>query len=159
MTEPDQAALSYLARRDVSGQWRSFVRALVETLDAHLDAATRGGLLRSVGAQMGAEMPLRPATTLAGLEARMNEALAQLAWGYVAISLDETDRSLRLTHRAAPAIGVAGDEAGGWIAAVLEGLYGAWLGSQQGGGETSAGLRTLQCEAGLVVLRYGQQAA
>ncbi|HWX48768.1 MAG TPA: cellulose biosynthesis protein BcsD [Roseomonas sp.] len=156
MTETDQAALSYLARRDVSGQWRGFVQALVETLDAHLDAATRGGLLRAVGARMGAEMPLRPASTLAELEARMNEALGRIAWGYVAVSLEQSDRSLRLVHRAAPAIGAAGDAAGGWIAAVLEGLYGAWLGSQQGGGEAGAALRTLRAEAGLVVLRYGQ---
>ncbi|HWL80903.1 MAG TPA: cellulose biosynthesis protein BcsD [Roseomonas sp.] len=156
MTEADQAALSYLARRDVSAQWRGFVRALLETLGTHLDEASRSGLLRSIGGQMAAGMPLQAASTLAELEARMNDALATIAWGYVSVTLDGTDRSLKLTHHAAPAIGAAGDGAGGWISAVLEGLYGAWLGAQQGGTGSGAGLRTVQCEPGLIVLRYGQ---
>ncbi|MDJ0388682.1 cellulose biosynthesis protein BcsD [Roseomonas sp. E05] len=156
MTETDQAALSYLARRDVSVQWRGFMRALLETLGAHLDEATRGGLLRSVGGQMAAGMPLRAASTLAELEVRMNDALAAIAWGYVGVALDEADHSLRLTHRAAPAIGAPGDEAGRWVTAVLEGLYGAWLGAQQGDSAGGASLRTVHCEPGLVVLRYGQ---
>jgi hypothetical protein len=37
----DQGALSYLARRGVSPQWRGFVRALMEVVDAHLPAEGR----------------------------------------------------------------------------------------------------------------------
>jgi len=154
MTQTDHPALAYLARRDVSGQWRGFLRALVETLDAHLDANGRNALLRSVGARLGNDMPLRPAATLVELEARMNEALASIAWGYVTITLDEADRSLRLTHGAAPAIGVAGDDAGAWAGAVLEGLYGTWLSAQQGGTESGARLRLLQAGGGQALLRY-----
>ncbi|MFC7610128.1 cellulose biosynthesis protein BcsD [Teichococcus aestuarii] len=136
MTQMDQAALAYLARRDVSAQWRGFLRALLETLDADLDRNTRNGLLRAVGGRLGQALPLPAATTLAELEARMNAALAELSWGYVSVALDEADRSLRLSHHAAPVVGAPGDEAGSWFATVLEGLYTAgwrrsrgWLGS------------------------------
>lgn len=155
MTQADQAMLAYLARREVSAQWRAFLRALLETLDGHLDRDTRNGLLRSVGARMGQSLPLPPMATLAELEARMNGALAELSWGYVALALDEADRSLRLTHHAAPAVPVAGDEAGGWVGAVLEGLYATWLAAQQGSGAGGPQLRLVRCEPGLAQLRYG----
>ncbi|PHK93652.1 cellulose synthase [Pseudoroseomonas rhizosphaerae] len=156
MTQMDPAALAYLARRDVSAQWRGFLRALLETLDAHLDRNTRNGLLRAVGTRLGQAVPLPAAATLPELEARMNAALAELSWGYVAVALDETDRSLRLSHHAAPAVGAAGDEAGEWFATVLEGLYAAWLAQQQGGGaEGGPQLRLVRHEPGLAELRYG----
>ena len=44
----ESPSLSYLARRGVAAQWRGFLRALVETLDANLDAASRDALLRAV---------------------------------------------------------------------------------------------------------------
>ncbi|WP_181378073.1 cellulose biosynthesis protein BcsD [Teichococcus aestuarii] len=156
MTQMDQAALAYLARRDVSAQWRGFLRALLETLDANLDRNTRNGLLRAVGGRLGQALPLPAATTLAELEARMNAALAELSWGYVSVALDEADRSLRLSHHAAPVVGAPGDEVGSWFATVLEGLYTAWLAAQQGGGsEAGPQLRVVQSEPGLVQLRYG----
>lgn len=155
MTQTDQAALAYLARREVSAQWRGFLRALLETLDAHLDRNSRNGLLRAVGARLATALPLRPAATLAELEARMNATLAELSWGYVTVALDEADRSLRLTHRAAPAVPAAGDEAGDWFATVLEGLYATWLVAQQGSVEGGPQLRVLRSEPGLVTLRYG----
>ncbi|MCQ4161798.1 hypothetical protein NON00_17945 [Roseomonas sp. GC11] len=155
MTQPDPAALTYLARRDVSAQWRGFLRALVETLDGSLDRAGRDGLLRAVGARLGAALPLAAAETLPVLEARMNEALAGMAWGYVSLSVDEADRSLRLTHLALPVLPVAGDDSGAWMGAVLEGLYGAWLGAQQGGAAGGATLRVVQGDTGRLVLRYG----
>jgi hypothetical protein len=156
MTQMDGAAAAYLARRDVSAQWRGFLRALVETLDTHLDAASRDGLLRSVGARMGGLLPLPPAGTLAELEAAMNEALAGAAWGYVSVQLDQGDRTLVLVHSLAPLVTRPGDSQGAWIGPVLEGLYGAWLRAQQGGQESEAQLRVARCVPGQVVLRYGQ---
>src|SRR4051812_34525621 len=70
-------SLSYLARRGVAAQWRGFLRALIETLDANLDAASRDALLRAVGARMSGTLPL-----------------AACDWGWVEISLDPQDRSL-----------------------------------------------------------------
>lgn len=156
MTQMDQAALAYFARRDVSAQWRGFLRALLETLDAHLDRNTRNGLLRAVGARLGQALPLPASATLGELEGRMNAALAELSWGYVAVALDETDRSLRLSHHAAPAVGVGGDEKGDWLGIVLEGLYATWLAAQQGAAaEGGPQLRLVRSEPGLILLRYG----
>jgi hypothetical protein len=154
MTQTDPA-LAYLARREVSAQWRGFLRALVETLDANLDRTGRDGLLRAVGARLGAALPLGPVETLEGLEARMNEALAGLSWGYVALAVDEADRSLRLTHRMAPLVATAGDAAGGWIAPVLLGLYATWLETQQGEAPAEAALTLAEAGPGAIGFRFG----
>src|SRR5690348_8137548 len=69
----EQPSLSYLARRGVAAQWRGFLRALVETLDANLDAASRDALLRAVGARMAGLMPLPACGSLPELEARIND--------------------------------------------------------------------------------------
>ena len=64
MTTPAaSSALSYLARRGVAAQWRGFLRALVETLDANLDPGSRDSLMRAVGGRFAALMPLPPCTS------------------------------------------------------------------------------------------------
>jgi hypothetical protein len=151
----DLPSLTYLARRGVSAQWRGFLRALIETLEANLDTASRDALLRAVGARLGGLIPLPPCASLAELETRMNEALAGCDWGWVELALDPQDRALVLTHSAAPFV-AAGAEAGGvWIAAVLEGLYGAWLGAQPGS-DPSLAPRRVAATAATVTLRYGR---
>jgi Cellulose synthase subunit D len=148
-------SLSYLARSGVAAQWRGFLRALIETLDANLDAASRDALLRAVGARMAGTMPLAACGSLPELEARMNEALAACDWGWVEISLDPQDRSLVLTHTAAPSVAAGAEANGGWIAAVLEGLYGGWLGGQQGS-DPSLTPRRMAATAATVTFRYGR---
>jgi hypothetical protein len=156
MMQTDPAALAYLARRDVSMQWRGFLRALLETLDVHLDRQSRDALLRAVGERLAAAMPLAPAETLAVLEVRMNEALAAAAWGHVRLHLDPQDRALHFAHSAAPCISTRDDEAGAWLGSVLEGLYATWLSAQPGGGEAGlARLRLVRLEPGLATLRFG----
>jgi hypothetical protein len=156
MTQTDQAALAYLARRDVSQQWRGFLRALLETLDAQMDPAARSTLLREVGQRLAAATPLSPAETLSGLEGRMNEALAAMAWGHVALELDPQDRRLRFLHRVAPCVALPQDPAGAWLGPVLEGLYGAWLAAQPGGEEAGpARVQLESMEPGLARLQYG----
>jgi hypothetical protein len=156
MTQTDHAALAYLARRDVSAQWRGFLRALLEVLEAQMEPSAREALLRAVGGRFAAAMPLPPADTLPELERRMNEALAAAAWGHVALELDPQDRQLRFTHSAAPCVAAPGDEAGAWLGPVLEGLYAAWLGAQPGGEDAGpAALRLVSLEPGLAKLRYG----
>lgn len=155
MTAAEPTALSYLARRGVAAQWRIFLRALVETLDANLDAASRDALLRAVGARFGALAPLPPCAGLAELEARMNEVLAAADWGWVEIALDPGDRTLVLMHCAAPAVATGADPIGGWIAAVLEGLYGTWLAAQPGA-EPNLMPRRVGAAGGSITLRYGR---
>ena len=58
MTQTDQSALAYLARRDVSVQWRDFFRAVLETLDTTLEREGRDTMLRKVGERFAAAMPL-----------------------------------------------------------------------------------------------------
>lgn len=148
-------SLSYLARRGVSPQWRGFLRALIETLDANLDVASRDALLRAVGARLAGLMPLAAGASLTDLEARMNEALAACDWGWVEIGLDQQDRSLLLTHSAAPSIAAGAEGHGGWIAAVLEGLYGTWLSAQPGADQAMAP-RRMGVAGATITLRYGR---
>jgi hypothetical protein len=156
MTQTDQAALAYLARRDVSIQWRGFLRALVDTLDARMERQDRDALLRDAGGHFAALMPLPPAETLEGLESQMNEALAAVSWGHVTLELDPQDRRLRFTHRVAPCVATPQDPAGAWLGPVLEGLYGAWLSAQPGGENAGpATVRLAELEPGLARLQYG----
>lgn len=129
-TEPLTAA--YLARRGVSSQWRTFLRALVETLDGHLDAEGRASLMRAVGSRMADANPLPHCSTLAEMEGRVNDVLASLEWGYVEFAVDTGERRLIVSHYAAPALGAGSDADGSWIGAVLEGLYGTWFAGQPG---------------------------
>jgi hypothetical protein len=152
---PSDSAVAYLARRGVSAQWRGFLRALLETLDANLDPASRDALLRAVGGRLGALTPLPACDSLSALEAQMNEALAVSDWGWVEVALDPQDRALVLTHCAAPAIAAGAEANGDWIAAVLEGLYGNWLGGQPGA-DRSLAPRRVGATAGTITLRYGR---
>jgi hypothetical protein len=155
MTQMDQAPLAYLARRDVSMQWSGFLRALLDTLDAHLDRQSRDALLRAVGERFGAGMPLPTSETLASLETRMNEILASMTWGQVRLELDPQDRALLFIHTAAPCISTPADEDGAWLGPVLEGLYSNWLTAQQGTESGPAMVRLSKLEPGLAVLRFG----
>lgn len=157
MTLAEPTTLSYLARRSVAAQWRTFLRGLVETLDSHLDAASRDSLLRAVGARMAGLAPVPQCGSLAELEARVNDILATMDWGYLELALDPNERVLVLTHCAAPTITTAADPSGGWIAAVLEGMYGQWLASQPGAEPSVQPLRVAGTPAA-ITLRYGRVA-
>jgi hypothetical protein len=153
ITDPD--ALTYIARRGVAPQWRLFLRAMMETLETHLDHGAREGLLRMVGARMAALMPLPPCTTLAELEARMNDTLAAADWGYVQLSLDVNSRTVVLRHVAAPLVGTHADLTGSWLGSVLEGLYGTWF-SNQPGAEPGIHVRRFGPDGGAMLLRYAR---
>ncbi len=153
--EPVTAA--YLARRGVAAQWRVFVRGLVETLDEHLDQEGRAALMRAIGRRMADAMPLPHCDTLKALEAHMNDALGAAEWGYCQLSVDVVQRRLVVTHAAAPAIGAGQDADGGWIGAVLEGLYAGWL-AEQPGAEAALTPAVVHYTAGAAKLEYGRAA-
>ncbi|MBE9604426.1 hypothetical protein IAI18_06085 [Acetobacteraceae bacterium H6797] len=142
-------ALAYLSRRNVPPVWRDFTAALVE----RLDAVERGDMLRGVGRAMAETRILGEAATLGELEARMNEALASLDWGFVGISLLPEVPALRLTHSGAPAIALPGDPHGRWFGLVLEGLYRQWLAALPAAGP-EARLVVTHAEEGRVILEY-----
>ncbi|WP_160121434.1 cellulose biosynthesis protein BcsD [Rhodovarius lipocyclicus] len=153
ITDPN--AISYLARRGVAAQWRGFLRALVETLDTHLDAASRDALLRAVGGRMAQLAAIPACGTLAELETRMNDVLAAADWGYVQISLDAQAKALVISHHAAPAVSTHHDAQGAWVGAVLEGLYAGWLAAQPGA-EGGVSVTRQPSSAGVITLRYGK---
>lgn len=154
LTDPD--ALTYIARRGVAPQWRVFLRAMMETLESQLEHSAREGLLRLVGARMAALMPLPPCATLGELEARMNDTLATAEWGYVQLSLDVDNRTVLLRHLAAPLVATHADLSGSWLGAVLEGLYGTWLGNQPGA-EPGIHVRRFGPDGGVMMLRYARE--
>lgn len=156
MTTVETPALSYMARRGVAAQWRGFLCALIETLDANLDTASRDSLMRAVGTRFAAQMPLPACGSMHELEARMNDALAATDWGWVEIALNQQEGVLLLTHVAAPAVASSGDGQAEWIIAVLEGLYAAWLGSQPGA-DQSLVLRRQGATPATITLRYGRE--
>lgn len=131
-TPADPMTAAYLARRGVSAQWRAFLRALVETLDAHLDEAGRASLMHIIGRRMAESLPLRHCDTLSGLEAQVNEVLASAEWGFCRLAVDTGARRLVITHLAAPSVGTGADAEGAWIGAVLEGLWSGWMAEQPG---------------------------
>jgi hypothetical protein len=136
-------------------EWRSFLRALVETLDLHLDRASRDRLLRTVGARMAVLNPLPPCTDLAELEARMNAALAAIAWGRVELAVDSQAPSLVMMHLGAPMIATSGNPGNSWIMPVLEGLHGTWLAGQPGADPAMA-IQASHGDGGLIRLCYGR---
>jgi len=149
----DQNALSYMARRGVSPQWRAFVRSLLDISATHLPEAAQDVFLRALGEGMAREMPLPACTTLAELEDAMNVSLAAAEWGFVELTLDKGNAALLLRHMAAPIISRPGDPNGRWVARVLEGLYQSWLDAQPGA-VAGVPVRRTEDAAGTVVLQY-----
>ena len=113
-------------------QWRPFLRALADEIDAITGAEERNALLRAIGARMARLLPLPMVTSLESLEMEMNETLAGLGWGCTRLALNEAERALTITHSALPRIGSVGAPPGTWLAAVLEGLYETWMSQQPG---------------------------
>ncbi|WP_052402520.1 cellulose biosynthesis protein BcsD [Muricoccus aerilatus] len=134
--------------------WGVFTRALLDTLEAHMQPEERAVLLRAIGTQIAALSPIPPEETLSGLEARMNERLAERRWGVVSISLDSNGPALVLTHEHLPMLPTGSDAAGAWIVPVLEGLHAGWI-SGQPGAEPELQPHVVSSGQGTATLRYG----
>jgi hypothetical protein len=146
----DRAALANV-------DWSTFLRALAEEVDGVGGPTARDALLRRIGWRMAAMRPLTTAPNMETLAMELNDALATFGWGSVGFQLNETDRSLLITHTGLPRIGAAGDPPGTWISAVLEGLYEGWM-AQLPGSDPSLVARRMRVTAQTVLLRYGRPA-
>lgn len=157
---PDTASIREEAPRPMTScsesrpHWEIFLRAMLDTLDAHMQPEERAVLLRAIGARIAVLSPLPPEGTLAGLEARMNERLAEPRWGVISIALDSSGPALVLTHDLLPVLPIASDAEGGWIMPVLEGLLGGWIAAQPGA-EPDVPAHLVSNGRGTAVLRYG----
>ncbi len=132
--------------------WRAFLRALADEIDGVSGAAARDVLLRGVGRRMAATNPLPLSSDTQALTLEMNDRLAGWGWGNVSLRVSDTERVLIITHAGLPGIGGAGDPPGTWLAAVLEGLYEAWLNALPGA-DPSLSIRRFRATAGHTVLQ------
>jgi hypothetical protein len=135
--------------------WTLLLRAMAEEIDAADGTAARDAMLRKVGLRMSAMRPLTPSLTMDALVMEMNDMLADIGWGSASFSLNETDRSLLITHDDLPRVGAAGDPPGTWLSAVLEGLYQGWM-TQLPGADTSLTAKRLRVSPATVLLRFAR---
>ncbi|UAL09291.1 cellulose biosynthesis protein BcsD [Caulobacter segnis] len=137
----DTAELRYLAARQFSPQWRTVLVAMADELFENFSAEEAWGFYRQIGLRVSGEVALPSVKTLEELEASLNKVLAELDWGFVALSLDDSAISIR--HRAYPGLHME-DQSGHWrraFAAILEGVYTIWLQTQGGRPEMKATYR------------------
>lgn len=125
-TDPVEVrSLAYLARQRGDAHGLPLLKALIEEMFASAGDDDGCSFMRHVGRRMASDMGAPTAQTLETLEQSINARWAEMDWGWVSLVTD--GRSLTLTHGAYPG---AGAGAGQWqtaIAALLEGLYEAWL--------------------------------
>jgi len=132
------AELRYLAARQFSPQWRAVLLAMADELFENFSAEEAWGFYRQIGLRVSREVALPTVKTLDELEASLNTVLAELDWGFVALSLG--DGAISIRHRAYPGL-LLEDPNGHWrraFAAILEGVYTIWLQSQGGRPEMTA---------------------
>jgi Cellulose synthase subunit D len=152
-TIPGTAGVSHV---EGGVQWRPFLRALAEQIDALAGAAERDAMLRSIGARMAKLLPLPEVRSLETLEIEMNDMLAAIGWGRARLSLKETERALTITHTGLPRIGSVGNPPGTWLAALLEGLYETWMSQQPGSDPNLTARLSGPTTPDAVTLRFGR---
>lgn len=136
-------------------QWRGFLRAMVDELDANADPQTRDLILHGIGTRMGQMTPMQAASSIETLEMEMNDSLGAMGWGAVRLDLRPDEHVLLFVHANLPRIGWAGDPPGTWLAPVLQGLYETWMGQQPGADSTLVAELDGPTQPGTIVLRYG----
>ncbi len=136
--------------------WTLFLRAMADAIDSLSSATARDEFLRDIGVRIANLRPLRHVSNLETLAMEVNDFLREQGWGHARFDLQDTDRSLMITHSGLPRLGAAGDPPGTWLTALLEGLYTTWLG-QMAGADISLVARRLRASPDTTLLRYGMQ--
>jgi hypothetical protein len=132
----------------------SFLRALALEIDSQAGPAGRDALLRGVGRHLARLHVLPNVASLEALEMEMNGALAGLGWGKVRLALNEAERCVMIMHSGLPTVGSAGEPAGYWLAAALEGLYEGWMAQQPGGDPAFTARRRSDMTGSELLLRF-----
>lgn len=138
-------------------QFRSFLRALAEEIDAQAGAEARDTLLRGAGHHMARLLPLPAVASMDALEMEMNDVLGAIGWGSTRLDLREAERCLVITHSGLPRIGSAGDPLGSWLSAALEGLYEAWMAQQPGSDPALVARRQVFGSPDVLTLHYSRE--
>src|SRR5690349_24120944 len=79
-------------------EWRVFLRALADEIDAQGGEQARDDLLRAVGRRMAMLKPLPSVATLEALQMEMNEVLHSLGWGSTSLAHETNEQSLTIVH-------------------------------------------------------------
>ena len=154
MTDMTQAQVATASAQDP--QWRMFLRALADEVDALTSAAERDDMLRAIGRRMARSMPIAPVASLDTLQVEINDTLETIGWGSARLELNANERALMIHHADLPRIGSLGTPPGSWLAAVLEGLYETWLATQPGSDPNLTIRREPGGTARMITLRFGR---
>lgn len=150
-----QRNLRYLLDANIAPQWRDWLAELAPALAAELGEANAWALMRRTGAAVAARRRLRPCASLNELEAAIGHDLRALNWGWCRLSVGPG--AIDIVHGAYPFAPAPNDPAGGWFAAVLEGLYTEWLCALSGDRALRARATVRPESLGDVIrLRYGR---
>jgi Cellulose synthase subunit D len=147
-------SLNYYARQQCSRQWVHFMAAMFAEFEERADPAEADRFLETVGGKMARLLPLRRCDSLEELEEDINSVLEGIDWGWM--RLTEADGFIEITHGAYPLVPQS-EHRRGWFVAILEGLYGGWMGEQGGDQSFTARLHgTPRVNGAPLTLRYGR---
>lgn len=152
----DEEALSlhYYARQQCSRQWVHFMAAMFAEFEERVDPAEADQFLEALGRKMARLLPLRQCADLDELEEDINNVLESIDWGWM--RLREANNFIEITHGAYPPVPQDGNRRP-WLAPILEGLYGGWLGGQGGDASFTARLsRQANGHGAPLMFRYGR---
>jgi hypothetical protein len=130
-----RAYARYFSGRQFPRQGRVILFALAAELYENFNPAEAHGFLRQLGMRIGSQTPLPAVVTIDELQDTINAALADLDWGYVTMTAEESAMVIR--QCAFPGHGTDDGASATWrraFAAILEGVYVVWLREQGGGG-------------------------
>ena len=150
-----QRNMRYLLHANVAPQWRDWLAELAPALIDEVGERQAWALMRRTGRRVGRRRPLRAVGTITALEDEIGAGLGALNWGWCKISA--RGAGIDIVHGAYPFAPAPNDPAGGWFAAVLEGLYTEWLGALSGDPDLSAVVAARPESIGdVILLRFGR---
>lgn len=132
MSDWQQRATDYYRQQQRRSGWFELLCATIDGMVGNAGEQESLAFLQQMGDTLAVRHPLPAAATVADLERRINDVLAEFDWGCV--DVQPHDNALEIVHLAVPAAGGALDERRWLMAfgAVLQGLYARWL-REQGG--------------------------
>lgn len=118
-------SLAYLAKQRGSAQGLPMLQALVGEMFDSAGEHDGCSFMRHVGRRLAAELGAPDVSTLEELELAINSRWIGMDWGWITLTTD--GKSLTLIHGAYPGAGAGSAQWQSAMAALLEGLYEAWL--------------------------------
>jgi hypothetical protein len=150
-----EQTLRYYERKQSSGRWSGFINLFFDELLQSAGEQDGRAFLCHIGRRLGESTDLGTHDTLESLQDAMNRYLEQVDWGLV--TLAERNDGLLVRHSAYPLLGqqLGAEQATVAMAAILEGLYSAWLNKQSGDDSISL-RRTRSGQRRVLAFVYGR---